>query len=67
MSGINQNTPVEEVAALISQALEAAGVDATLSGGGAVPIYNANAYQRQWVRDGSAGHVKKPTRAGADS
>ena len=45
MSGINQDTPVEEVAALVSQALEAAGIDATLSGGGAVSIYSANLYQ----------------------
>ena len=36
---------MEEVAALVSQALEAAGIEATLSGGGAVSIYSANAYQ----------------------
>ena len=45
MPSINQDTPVEEVAALVSQALVAAGIEATLSGGGAVSIYSANAYQ----------------------
>lgn len=47
MPSINQDTPVEEVAALVSQALEAAGIEATLSGGDAVPIYSASAYQRK--------------------
>ena len=45
MPSINEDTPVEEVAALVSQALEAAGIEATLSGGGAVSIYSANEYQ----------------------
>ena len=45
MPSINQDTTLEEVAALVSQALVAAGIEATLSGGGAVSIYSANAYQ----------------------
>ena len=45
MPGIDENTPVEQVAALVSQALEAAGIEATLSGGGAVSIYSANMYE----------------------
>lgn len=42
---IDQNTPVAQVAALVSQALEAAGIEATRSGGGAVSIFSANAYE----------------------
>lgn len=38
MPSINEDTPVEEVAALVSQALEAAGIEATLSGGGPLRI-----------------------------
>ncbi|MDE0007238.1 MAG: hypothetical protein OXS50_03055 [Gammaproteobacteria bacterium] len=45
MPEIDQNTPVAKVAALVSQALEAAGIEATLSGGGAVSIFSANAYE----------------------
>ncbi len=36
---------VDELAALVSQALDAAGITATLSGGGAVSIYTHNEYQ----------------------
>lgn len=36
---------MEELAALISQALEAAGISATLSGGGAVSVYTENEYE----------------------
>ncbi len=42
---INANTTAMELAALVSQALEAAGITATLSGGGAVSIYTHNQYQ----------------------
>jgi hypothetical protein len=39
---ISANTTVLELAALVSQTLEAAGIKATLSGGGAVSIYTDN-------------------------
>lgn len=42
---INKNTSLEQLAAIVSQALEAAGIPATLSGGAAVSIYTRNAYQ----------------------
>jgi hypothetical protein len=42
---INANTSAVELAALVSQTLEAAGIKATLSGGGAVSIYSDNEYQ----------------------
>jgi len=44
MSITNDTTPVE-LAALVSQTLEAAGISATLSGGGAVSLYTDNEYQ----------------------
>ncbi|WP_406828058.1 hypothetical protein [Microbulbifer sp. ARAS458-1] len=42
---IDANTPAEELAAIVSQVLEAAGIKATLSGGGAVSIYSDNKYK----------------------
>lgn len=45
MSGISRQTSVEEIAARVSQALEDAGIAATLSGGGAVSIYSQNEYE----------------------
>ncbi len=42
---INANTTNVELAALVSQTLEAAGIKATLSGGGAVSIYTNNQYE----------------------
>ncbi len=42
---ITANTSPVELAALVSQALEAAGIKATLSGGGAVSVYTHNKYQ----------------------
>ncbi len=42
---INTKTTAMELAALVSQTLEAAGIKATLSGGGAVSIYTDNEYQ----------------------
>jgi hypothetical protein len=43
--GVNRDTSLEELAALISQALERFGIRATLSGGGAVSIYSDNRYE----------------------
>lgn len=45
MATISAATSLEELAAHISQALEAADVVATLSGGAAVSLYTYNAYQ----------------------
>lgn len=45
--GINARTGVVELAALVSNALEAAGIKATLSGGGAVSIYTHNEYRSE--------------------
>jgi len=45
MTEITTETTVEELATTISQTLEAAGVIATLSGGGAVSVYTKNEYQ----------------------
>lgn len=42
---ITASTTAVELAALVSQALEAAGIEATLSGGGAVSVYTDNQYQ----------------------
>jgi len=45
MSEITRDSTLLEVAALVSGALEKAGIVATLSGGGAVSVYTENAYQ----------------------
>lgn len=45
MQGITGETTMQELAVLVSQALERAGVTATLSGGGAVSMYSDNEYQ----------------------
>lgn len=42
---IGPQTGIVELAAIVSQALEAAGVRATLSGGGAVSVHTENAYE----------------------
>lgn len=42
---INAETSALEIAALVSQALEEAGITATLSGGGAVSVYTDNRYE----------------------
>jgi len=42
---IKRDTPAAEIAARVSQALEAASIKATLSGGGAVSIYTQNEYE----------------------
>jgi hypothetical protein len=45
MRAINARTTLAELAALVSQALERAGITATLSGGAAVSLYTNNKYQ----------------------
>ena len=42
---IGPDTSIEELAAKVSQALEAAGILATLSGGAAVSVHTANAHE----------------------
>jgi len=42
---ISKGTTLEELAVLVSMALEEAGITATLSGGAAVSIYSDNAYE----------------------
>ena len=44
MAEITEATSIEELAVIISEALEDAGITATLSGGGAVSIYSQNQY-----------------------
>jgi hypothetical protein len=44
MGTVNADTTLEELAALVSQALEHAGIVGTLSGGGAVALYSDNEY-----------------------
>lgn len=41
---ISKDTSVEEIAALVCEALEHAGIDVVLSGGGAVILYSENEY-----------------------
>ncbi len=60
--GVNANTGVVELAALVSQALEAAGIKATLSGGGAVSIYTNNEYRSDGLDFVSA---ERPSRLSA--
>jgi hypothetical protein len=45
MSKISPNTSAAELAALVSQTLQGAGISATLSGGGAVSLYSENRYE----------------------
>jgi hypothetical protein len=44
MSQVSAETSIEQIAALISTALEEAGVEAILSGGGAVTLYSSSQY-----------------------
>ena len=44
---ITSTTPPNELAAVVSEALEAAGIIATLSGGGAVSAYTENRYESE--------------------
>lgn len=55
---INQETSLEELASLVSQALEKAGIVATLSGGGAVTIYSANEYMSYDLDFITHAHIK---------
>jgi|688.fasta_scaffold991172_1 hypothetical protein len=62
MAEITSSTTLEELAAIISQALEAAGILATLSGGAAVSIYTNNRYQSEdldFVSSAAAGKLAK--------
>jgi hypothetical protein len=43
--GIDRDSTIEELAATVSQALEAAGIRAILSGGAAVALFSDNEYQ----------------------
>jgi hypothetical protein len=45
MAGVTRSMSLNELAALVSQTLAAAGIAATLSGGGAVSLYSANEYE----------------------
>ncbi len=45
MGAINADTSPEQLAAIVSQALERAGIKATLYGGGAVVLYSHNEYE----------------------
>lgn len=45
MTKINEDSTLQDVAAIISSALEQAGIAATLSGGAAVSIYSDNRYE----------------------
>ena len=45
MARINASTTIEELAAVVSAALEAAGINAVLSGGAVVSIYTNNEYE----------------------
>lgn len=59
MSKVDRQTTLAELAALISQALERAGIIGTLSGGGAVSLYSENEYESfdlDFVSSGSS-HV----------
>lgn len=42
---IGRDTSLRELAVLVSQALERAGITATLAGGGAVVVYSENEYE----------------------
>ena len=45
MNKITSRSSYEEIAVLVSEALERAGVDAVLGGGGAVSQYSNNEYE----------------------
>ena len=45
MNEITSQSSYEEIAVLVSETLESAGVDAVLSGGGAVSQYSNNEYE----------------------
>jgi hypothetical protein len=45
MTNIDSDTSLRQLAVLVSQALQRAGIVATLSGGGAVSVYSENEYE----------------------
>lgn len=62
MIPISRETTLEELAATISQALEAAGISATLSGGSAVSVYAMNEYESDdldFVTSGSQEELRR--------
>jgi hypothetical protein len=62
MAEITSSTSLEQLAAIISQALEAAEILASLSGGAAVSIYTNNRYQSKdldFVSSAAAGKLAK--------
>jgi hypothetical protein len=62
MAEITSSTSLEELAAIISQALEAVDILATLSGGAAVSIYTNNHYQSEdldFVSSAAAGKLAR--------
>lgn len=66
MAEITFDISLEELAAIISQALESAGILATLSGGAAVAIYTNNRYQSQdldFVSSAAPGKLVKAVEA----
>ena len=66
MAEITSSTSLEQLAAIISQALEAAGILATLSGGAAVWIYTNNGFQSEdldFVSSAAAGKLAKAVEA----
>lgn len=66
MAEITPSTSLEELAAIISQALVAAGILATLSGGAAVSIYTNNRYQSEdldFVSSAAAGKLANAVEA----
>ena len=66
MAEITPSSSLEELAAIISQALEAAGILATLSGGAAVSIYTNNRYQSEdldFVSSEAADRLAKAAKA----
>lgn len=63
MAEINTSTSLEELAAIVSQALEAVGILATLSGGAAVSIYTNNRYQSEDLDFVSSADSKKLAKA----
>ncbi|MBM5801553.1 MAG: hypothetical protein FJ050_01535 [Cyanobacteria bacterium M_surface_7_m2_040] len=63
MAEITADTSLQELAAIISQALEAQGLMATLSGGAAVSIYTNNRYQSHDLNFVSTAGTSKLARA----
>ena len=59
MSDINQSSTVEEIAALVSQALERKNISAVLSGGAVVSIYSQNEYESKDLDFISMENIKK--------